>query len=101
MANKAISLKINPKSDLERWREAGYAAIDRLIDTVGNQIEGKDVEDLSHLLREEGKNVTAAVFEQMINSLGKEALSAKSCLCPECGKILGSPQQTTRKQKKQ
>jgi hypothetical protein len=96
MANKAISLKINPNSDLERWREAGYAAIDRLIDTVENQIEGKDVEDLSHLLREEGKNVTAAVFEQIINSIGKEELAAKSCLCPECGKTLKSPRNMRR-----
>lgn len=78
------------QSDLEQWRQAGYAAINKLVDRLKDQIEGKDVEDISNLLREEGKNVTAAIFEQMINSLGKEELQAKTHACPECNKTLKS-----------
>ena len=61
-------------SDLERWQQAGYAAVDQLVVQLKDQIEGKDVEEISNLLREEGKKLTAALFEQMINSLGKEEL---------------------------
>ena len=73
------------KSDLERWKQAGYAAVNKLVDRLKDQIEGKDVEDISNLLREEGKNVTAALFEQMINSLGREELKAKT----HCGMCQG------------
>jgi Uncharacterised protein family (UPF0236) len=84
----ASSVKGILKSDLELWRQAGYAAVDKLVERLKNQIEGKDVEDVSNLLREEGKSVTAAIFEQMINSLGKEELQAKKHACPECNKTL-------------
>jgi len=84
------------KSDLEQWRQAGYAAVDRLVDQLKNQVEGKDVEDISNLLREEGKNVTAAIFGQMINSLAKEELQAKTHTCPECKKSLKSPRNMRR-----
>lgn len=83
-------------SDLERWRQAGYAAIDKLVDRLKDQVEDKDVEDMSNLLREEGKNVTAAIFEQMINSVGKEALQAKTHICPECSRTLKSPRNMRR-----
>ncbi len=84
------------KSDLERWRQAGYAAVDKLVERLKGQVEGKDVEDISNLLREEGKNVTAALFEQMINSIGKEELKAKTHHCPECNKTLKSPRHLRR-----
>lgn len=85
-----------PKSDLEQWRQTGYAAVDRLVNCLKDQIEGKDVEDISHLLREEGKQVTAALFEQMINSLGKEELQTKTYICPECNKTLKSSRNMRR-----
>lgn len=66
------------KSDLEHWQQASYAAVDKLVERPKDQVEDKDVEDISNLLREEGKNVTAAIFEQMINSFGKEELQAKT-----------------------
>jgi hypothetical protein len=84
------------KSDLEQWRQAGYAAVNKLVDRLKDQIEGKDEEDISNLLREEGKNVTAALFEQMINSLGREELKAKTHCCPECNKTLKSSRNMRR-----
>lgn len=85
-----------PQSDLERWRQAGYAAVDRLVVQLKDQIKGKDVEELSNLLREEGKKLTAALFEQMINSLGKDELAAKTHPCPECNRTLKSPRNMRR-----
>jgi len=76
------------QSDLERWRHAGYAAVNNLVVELKDQIVGKDVEEISLLLKEEGKKLTAALFEQMINSLGKEELQAKTHACPECNKTL-------------
>jgi len=90
------STKKIPLSDLERWRQAGYAAIDKLVDRLKDQVEDKDVEDMSNLLREEGKNVTAAIFEQMINSVGKEELQAKTHICPECSRTLKSTRNMRR-----
>ena len=84
------------QSDLERWQQAGYAAIDKLVNSLKDQVEGKDVEEMSNLLREEGKNVTAAIFEQMINSLGREELQAKTYPCPECNRTLKSSRNMRR-----
>jgi hypothetical protein len=85
-----------PLSDLERWRQAGYAAIDKLVDRLKDRVEDRDVEDMSNLLREEGKNVTAAIFEQMINSVGKDELQAKTHICPECNRTLKSSRNMRR-----
>ena len=90
------STKKIPLSDLERWRQAGYAAVDKLVDRLKDQVEDRDVEDMSNLLREEGKNVTAAIFEQMINSVGKEELQAKTHICPECSRTLKSTRNMRR-----
>jgi hypothetical protein len=84
------------KSDLDHWRQAGYAAVDKLVDRLKDQVEGKDVEEISNLLKEEGKNVTAAIFEQMINSLGKEELQGKTHMCPECARVLKSSRNMRR-----
>jgi hypothetical protein len=83
-------------SDFANWRKAGYAAIDRMVDRLKDQIEGKDLEQLSNQVREEGKGVTAALFEQVINTAGKDMLLAKACVCPECGKTLKSPRNLRR-----
>lgn len=84
------------QSDLEGWRQAGYAAVNKLVAGLKDQIEGKDVEEISNLLREEGKKLTAVLFEQMINSLGKEELQAKTHACPECNKTLKSSRNMRR-----
>ena len=97
LANEiAISPKVILNSDLDRWRQAGYAAVNKLVDQIKDHVEGKDVEDISNHLREGGKIITAAIFEQMINSLGKEELEAKIHACPECNKTLKSPRNMRR-----
>jgi hypothetical protein len=92
----ACGQKWTQLSDLERWRQAGYAAVDKVVVQLKDQIEGKDVEEISNLLREEGKKITAALFEHMINSLAKEELQAKTHPCPECNRTLKSSRNMRR-----
>jgi hypothetical protein len=82
--------------DLESWRLAGYAAVDQMVDALKDKVHAKDIEQLSPMIREEGKRVTAAIFERIINELGKEALAAKAHECPDCGRLLKSPRNLRR-----
>ena len=83
--------------DLKRWRKAGYAAIDRMIESLSKKVTGsEDFERVSSVLEQESKDVTAAVFGEMLNTLGVDELTRKSCPCPECGKILRSPRNLRR-----
>lgn len=57
LLNKEIpSISSIQQSDLERWRQAGYAAVNKLVVELKDQIVGKDIEEMSNLLKEEGKN---------------------------------------------
>src|SRR6476620_6464991 len=83
--------------DLKRWRKAGYAAIDRMIESLSKKVTGsEDFERVSSVLEQESKDVTAAVFGEMLNTLGVDELARKTCPCPECGKILRSPRNLRR-----
>ena len=46
--------KETQQSHLERWRQAGYAAVDKMIVQLKDQIEGKDAEEISNILKKEG-----------------------------------------------
>lgn len=84
-------------ADLKKWRDAGYAAIDRMITSLSGKIEGyEDCEKVSGMLEQESKDVTASVFGQMLHSLAKDELAATSCVCPECGRTLRSPRNLRR-----
>lgn len=85
------------KTDLESWRKAGYAAIDKMVKSLSGKISGnEDFEKVSEVLEQESKDVTAAVFDKMLSSLGQEELKAKTCACPECGNILKAPKNLRR-----
>jgi hypothetical protein len=84
-------------TDKEAWRRAGYAAIDRMIEFLGNTLtRDDDFEKVSQMLEQPSKDVTAAVFSGILSTLGKEQQQAKSCNCPECGKLLRAPRNQRR-----
>lgn len=83
-------------SDMEKWRQAGYAAIDRMVEKLQDNVSGKDLEALSHELKMAGKEVTAAVFESVINSVGRHEMEQKTHVCPECGRTLHAPRNMRR-----
>jgi hypothetical protein len=93
---QVVQLERVGSSDVERWRQAGYAAIDKMVEEFKGKIEGKDFEQLSNEVREAGKGVTAAVFEQIINTIGKEELRAARHACPECNRTLKAPRNLRR-----
>lgn len=80
----------------EKLRRAGYAAIDQMVENLPEQIEGQDLEQASATTREAFKLVTAAVFEQVLISLGEAELKATTCVCPQCNCTLKSPKDARR-----
>jgi hypothetical protein len=69
------------KSEVESWRQAAYAAVDQMIEKLDKEVEGKGFEEMSELLRREGKAVTAAVFEEVLKSRGAKQRLAATHVC--------------------
>lgn len=76
------------KNEVESWRQAGYAAVDRMIEKMSKEVEGKGFDDLSELLRREGKSVTGAIFEEVLKSRGAKERLATTHVCEGCGRTL-------------
>ena len=76
------------QSEAETWRQAGYAAIDQMIDKLKDEIEGKGFEELSELLRSKGQSVTGAILEEVLKSRGASQFAATTHVCEECGRTL-------------
>jgi Uncharacterised protein family (UPF0236) len=76
------------KSEVESWRQAAYAAVDQMIEKLDKEVEGKGFEEMSELLRREGKAVTAAVFEEVLKSRGAKQRLAATHVCEGCGRRL-------------
>ncbi len=86
------------KSEVESWRQVAYAAVDQMIEKLNKEVEGKGFEELSELLRREGKTVRSAVFEQALKSRGAKERLATTHVCEGCGRSLTrQPQLRSRK----
>lgn len=85
------------KSDVESWRQAAYAAVDQMIEKLDKEVEGKGFEELSELLRREGKTVTAAVFAEVLKSRGAKQRLATTHECEGCGRSLTRQPQLRRR----
>lgn len=75
-------------SEVESLRQAGYRAIDEMVKKLKGQIEGKEFEELSEMIRREGQGVTGAMLEEAIKNRGAKQLSANTYVCQECGRTL-------------
>src|SRR5262245_55942411 len=87
-------VEVQDDSVKEKLRKAAYAAIDQMVEKLPEQISGKDLEAASDVTRIAMRPVSAAVFEQVLMSLGEEQLNAKTCICPQCNATLRSPKNT-------
>src|SRR5215475_152471 len=76
------------KTEIEKWRQAGYAAVDEMVKKLSKDIEGKDFQELSEKLRQEGQTVTGAILEEVIKSRGAKQGAAETHVCEECGRSL-------------
>jgi len=59
-----------------------------MVEKLNNQVEGKGFEELSELLRREGKSVTGAIFEEGLKSRGAKQRLATTQVCEGCGRTL-------------
>ena len=76
------------QSEVESLRQAGYRAIDEMVEKLKDQIEGQGLEELSETIRREGQSVTGALLEEAIRIRGAKQLSATTYVCQECGRTL-------------
>jgi hypothetical protein len=82
---------------IAQWKTAGYKAVDDLVERLGEQVAGKDFEEISELLFREGKAVTNGIFAEVIKSEGAEFMAATTHVCQECGRTLCSQGIMSRK----
>ncbi len=73
---------------VDRWKAAGYKAIDTMVDKLKEESRGKDFEQISDLLHRESKGVCGALLEEVLKTEGEKALRAETHICEECGRTL-------------
>lgn len=72
----------------ERWRQAGYQAVDEMVKKIKDQIVEKDFQEISELMRQEGQSITGAILQEVIRSRSMAEKARQSYVCPECGRTL-------------
>lgn len=76
------------RSEVESWRQGGYAAVEPMIEKLSKEIEGQGFEELSGMLPREGQSVSGALFEEVLKSRGAKERTAPPPVCEECGRTL-------------
>jgi Uncharacterised protein family (UPF0236) len=85
------------KREVEHWRQAGYAAVDQMMEKLSQEVEGKSFEELSELLRREGQSVTGAILAEVLKSRGASERQATTHVCAGCGRSLTRQPQLQRR----
>lgn len=76
------------QNEEEKWRQAGYEAVDLMVKKIKEQIAGKSFEEISDLLRREGHSLTGAILQEVIKSRGAQQINQAVYVCDECGRTL-------------
>lgn len=80
--------EVSKKRVEEKYREAGYKAVDEMIKRIGEKTEGKDFQEISEIMRKEGQSVSRAIMQEIINERGAEEQNRNKYVCQECSKTL-------------
>ena len=80
--------QIRQQQEEERWRAVGYRAIDEMVKKLTVESEGKNFEELSELLQQEGRALTGALLAEVLRSRGAKEAAAHTHVCTECGRTL-------------
>ena len=67
--------------------EAGVEAVKTVVGTLMDKLKGKDFQAVSELLKEQGQQVTGAIFSQLLNAIASE--SDTTARCPQCQSVCG------------
>jgi hypothetical protein len=84
---------VRQQSEVERWRQRGYKAVDEMVTKLRDELDGKDFEARSALLGREGQKLTGALFEEVLKSRGANECGQATPICEECGRTLKRQQQ--------
>jgi hypothetical protein len=76
------------KNEEEKWRQAGYEAVDRMVKKIKDKIAGKSFDEISDILLQEGQTVTGAILAEVVKSRGAKQIAATTYVCEECGRTL-------------
>lgn len=74
--------------------EAGIAAVKNVVEVLMDSYKGKDFQALSELLREQGQQVTAAMFSKLLTSIA--ANCERKLPCPQCQRLCSIHSTSTR-----
>jgi hypothetical protein len=82
----------------EKWKEAGYKAIDEMVKNLKDKIEEKqDFQAISEIVKKEGQKVNRAIMQEVINEQGAKERAREKYVCQDCGKMLTKqPQMRSR-----
>ena len=64
---------------------AGMMALDKVVDTLMDKFKGKDFQAISEMLHSEGRTITGAMLEALVN--GQASTVNGDAPCPKCGKL--------------
>ncbi len=76
------------ENEEEKWRQAGYEAVDRMVKKIRDKIAGKSFEEISDMLLQEGQTVTGAILSEVLKTRGAKQIGATTYVCEGCGRTL-------------
>lgn len=79
---------VGHKNEEEKWRQAGYEAVDCMVREIKDKIAGKSFDEISDILLQEGQTVTGAILAEVVKSRGAKQIAATTYVCEECGRTL-------------
>lgn len=83
-----LEMSAGKKSSVQAWRRATLAAVDKVIENLQANLGGKDLEEISVDLVEQGQLITGALLQEALRTRGECELTRTEYPCPCCGAIL-------------
>jgi protein-arginine kinase activator protein McsA len=73
----------------EKWKEAGYRAVDEMVKKLRDEIDQEhDFQQISEIVKKEGQKVNQVIMQEIINTQGEKERTREKYVCQECGKTL-------------
>ncbi len=78
----------NKNNGVETWRRVTFEAVEKVIEGLQTSLDGKDFEQISTHLLEQGQQITGALFQEVLKTRGIKEIERSQYPCPGCGRIL-------------
>lgn len=73
---------------VEKWKQVTFAAVEKVIEGLHGNLDGKDLEQISTQLLTQGQVITGALLQEVLKTRGAEEIARTQYPCPHCGDIL-------------